>query len=133
MDFKDIPFSEIEAQIIVEVGTWKNFDEIEECLILDELMLLMEALAKKSRNSFRMMAASNGYDIPEEEDDEMEDRGDDDLPPEIIEAERALQVKKAEMRQNRTQPISFISSEDGLGLGYEPATDIMKNIDQNVI
>lgn len=110
--FEDIPFSEIEAQLMVEVGTWRNFDDIEDNLILDELLLLTKVLAKKHKNNFRMMAASQGFQIPDDEDD-AEDRGDDDLPPELLEMERAYQKRKAEAEAK-----GGIVASNGFGIGY---------------
>lgn len=112
---------------MVEVGSWKNFEDLEECLILDELMLLSESLGKKRKDNFKQLAAAQGVDIPDDDDDEL-DLGDDDLPPELLEAERELAKKKAEMRNERT---TFSSTGSGEGIGYQSvAQDI---IDQSVL
>lgn len=79
-------------------------------------MLLVKALAKKNKDHFRILAAAQGYDIPDEDEDEYNDMGDDDLPEELLEAERALQArKKEELKPSNV----LIQTEDGLGLGYE--------------
>lgn len=117
---------------MVEVGTWKNFDDIEESLILDELLLLVNSLGKKQKNNFRMLAASQGYDIPDDDEEDMVD-GDDDLPEELLEAERALQARKREQLgpNAKTQEIA---TEGGLGIGYEGSTHAVNDIlDQSVI
>lgn len=102
---------------MIEVGTWRNFDEIEECLILDELMMLTQALGKKQKSTFRMLAASQGYDIPDDDyEDDLDNKGDDDLPEELLEAERALQARK---REELGKSNVLIKTEGGLGLGYE--------------
>lgn len=113
---------------MVEIGTWKNFDDLESCLILDELLLLIDSLGRKHKNNFRMLAAAQGYDIPD--DDEVEDSSDDsDLPPELIAAERELAKKKEQLKTERdTSPIV---TNFGTGLGYE---SVAQNIlDQSVI
>lgn len=84
MKFEDIPFSEMEAQLIVEgIGAWKSFDDIEEQLILDELLLLHDALSKKNHHYFRVMGSFQGVDIGDLE----EESSGAELPPEILEAE----------------------------------------------
>lgn len=76
------------------LSAWKNFDDLEEYLVLDELLLLAEQLGKTKRNEFRMMAAVQGIEVG---DDEISSpKYDGDLPKELIEAERKWQKKKAE-------------------------------------
>lgn len=76
------------------IGAWKNFDDIEEYLILDELLLLSEQLGKAKRNEFKMMAAVQGIEVG---DDELsQPKFDGDLPKELIEAEREWKKKKEE-------------------------------------
>jgi uncharacterized protein with von Willebrand factor type A (vWA) domain len=82
----------MEAILIVEsVGAWKSFDEIEESLTLDELLFLHKYLMKSKQSHYRMLAAFQGIDMGG--DDDFEDSGED-LPEEVLAAERAWQEKK---------------------------------------
>lgn len=81
----------MEAQLIIHgMGPWKNFDEIEEFLILDELILLNDVYVRDRHNYFRMHGSLQGIDLGEY------DGGDsgEELPPEILAAEREWQEKK---------------------------------------
>lgn len=82
----------MESQLIVEgIGAWKSFDDIEEHLVLDELLLLHESLGKSKHDYFRTMGSFQGVDIgPLESDDD-----DSDLPEEILQMEREFAAKKA--------------------------------------
>lgn len=79
-------------------------------------MLLVKALAKKNKDHFRILAAAQGYDIPDDDEETFSDKGDDDLPEELLAAERALQARK---KEELGKPAVLIKTEDGLGLGYE--------------
>lgn len=84
----------MEAILIVEgVGAWKSFDEIEDSLTLDELLYLHKHLIKTKHNHYKMLAAFQGIDM--QGDDEEGPSGADDLPPEVLEHERAWKEKKA--------------------------------------
>lgn len=95
---------------MIEIGTWRNFDDLEECLLLDELLLLSDALNTKNREQFKMMAAVQGIEVP----DEPEDRGDEDLPPELIEQERLY-------REKLKSAATGVTLADGM-LAYERET-----------
>lgn len=80
------------------IGSWRNFDELEEFLILDELLLLIESLGKHRHESFKMAAAIQGIEIADYGSSEelTDDGGDEDeFPPELFEAELAWQKEKA--------------------------------------
>ena len=65
--------------MIEGVGPWRNFDEIEESLILDELLLLHEVLGKSKHANYRMLASFQGIDLGD-----IEETGADDLPEEVL-------------------------------------------------
>lgn len=88
------------------IGSWKSFDDIEEHLILDELLLLHESLSKKNHHYFRVMGSFQGVEIDPLEDD---DSGDDDLPEELKAMEAEFRKRKAE---NAVPDL-------GAGLGYK--------------
>jgi hypothetical protein len=117
--FKDIPFSEMEAMLLVEgVGNWKNLEEIEESLILDELLLIQEIMGKTKHNHYRMLASFQGIDMGE-----FEENTDDELPPEVLEKEREWKKKKEEhLKANGSTPpeVTELNSAAGSGgFGYQ--------------
>lgn len=50
-----------------ESGAWKNFDELEESLTLDELTLLYERTSERQQRVMKMMAAAWGGGSEEDE------------------------------------------------------------------
>ena len=92
------------------VGSWRNFDDIEEYLILDELLLLSDQLNKSKRDNYKMLAAVQGGDIGD--DNEPSSISGDELPQELLERERAWQAKKAEQEKDP------VNEFDGFKLGY---------------
>lgn len=103
----------MEAQLIVEgIGSWKNFEELENALVLDELLMLHEAMAKSKHTNFRMLASLQGVDIP----DVSQNESDEELPPEILEHERAWKAKKEAMQQSGEAAELEL---DSFGLGYK--------------
>lgn len=109
--FEDIPFSEIEAQLFIEgMGAWRSLDDIEDNLVLDELLLLHDALGKSKHMNYRMLGSLQGVDIGDY-DSEIEDE-DGGLPEEIIAMEREFAKKKEEYL--KTQGASL----DGI-IGYK--------------
>lgn len=118
--FEDIPFSEIEARVMIEGhGPWKNFDQIEEDLILDELLLLNDMIIKSKNEHFKMLAVLQGADPDEVYADDEED-SDEELPPEVAEFEREYQRRKKEHFEKHGQKDPGEAGADlaGLGLGY---------------
>lgn len=107
MKFEDIPFSELESKIFLEAGCWRNYDELEDCLTLDELLLTNDTLMQREKDRFRVQAALAGAEIP---DDDQE--GADDLPEELLAMERELKAK-------RSKAAPEVSELTELGLGYQ--------------
>lgn len=50
-----------------ECGAWKNFFDLEDSISLDELILLYEASVERNNRLSKIMAASFGAEIEEEE------------------------------------------------------------------
>lgn len=104
-------------------GPWKNFAEIEDELILDELLLLNDMIIKSKNEHFKMLAVLQGADPDEiyadEDDDDWDDNGEE-LPPEILEHERAWQEKKRHYLENKEEEDKKMAGQDlsDIGLGY---------------
>ena len=56
----------MESEVFL-LGHWKNFDELESSLSLEELVVIVEALRKKDNDDKRFTAAVNGVDLEEDE------------------------------------------------------------------
>ena len=52
------------------LGQWKNFDELESSLSLEELTALLEVSRKKSYEDKKFLAAVNGVEMEDESDEE---------------------------------------------------------------
>lgn len=100
----------MEATLILECGSWKNFDEIEDYLTLDELILLHDAIVKRERHNFRLQAALQGADIGDDGDEDQ--YGSDDLPEEILAMER-----DRKKRLDEVQPGELDLSDMDFGVG----------------
>lgn len=74
MRFEDIPLAKYESEVFCEVGVWKNYDELEESLTLDELFLTYEATAERQNRLLKTVASAMGASVEDE-------RVDDSLPP----------------------------------------------------
>ena len=57
----------MESEVFL-TGHWKNFDELESNLSLDELMAIIEIIRKKDNDDKRFLAAINGVDLDAEEE-----------------------------------------------------------------
>ena len=79
---------------MVEVGVWKNYQEIEDNLTLDELMLTLKALNKKNHEEFKRLAAVQGIEVDDIPD--YSEESDKPLPPEIAAMEEEFNRKKKE-------------------------------------
>lgn len=77
-------------------------------------MLLTEQLAKKRRHEFRLVALAQGVDIDE---DENEHEGEE-LPPEVLEAERKFKEEREKKRLAR-EAQGGNTAKFADGLGYE--------------
>lgn len=104
----------MEAILIAEgTGAWRSFDEIESLLTLDELIFIHKYLMKSKHDNYRMLAALQGIETEPLDDDES---GGDDLPEEVIAAERAWQERK----QAAIDSGEAVKQEmNEFGLGYE--------------
>jgi hypothetical protein len=103
----------MEATLILECGSWKNFDEIEDYLTLDELILLHDAIVKREKHNFRLQAALQGADIGDDEDGY---EGDDDLPEEILQMERERKKRLEELEDDPTAEFEDLGfGKDGIG------------------
>lgn len=110
------------------VGPWRNFDEIEEYLTLDELLLLHNAWGRSKHNDFRFHASLQGVELGESPyDDEGIDQGSDGLPPELLEKEREWKKRKQEYLESKAAqegvPTDIVEmNEAGMGgFGYSKA------------
>lgn len=54
------------------IGHWKNFDELESSLSMEELLALIESLRKKDMEDKKFLAAIQGVDLDSEEDTKFE-------------------------------------------------------------
>lgn len=100
---------------MMEVGSWKNFDDIEEHLILDELLILSDQLQKKRRHELRMVAMTQGVDIDEDENE----HSNEELPPEVAEAERRFKEERMAKRAAKAAAEGGGMQSFSEGLGYE--------------
>jgi hypothetical protein len=104
----------MEATLMVEgIGSWSNFDEIEDSLVLDELLLLHETLGKSRRHHYRVLASFQGIDLG---DSEEENDSSEELPPEVLAAEREWQEKKRKAIESGASAEAQMAA---LGLGYK--------------
>jgi hypothetical protein len=55
----------LESEVFL-LGHWKNFDDLESSLSIDELIAAMEASRKKEDRDRKFFAAINGVDLEEE-------------------------------------------------------------------
>jgi hypothetical protein len=92
------------------MGPWRNFEEY---LTIDEIMLLHSNLSRTKHNYFRTMGSFQGVDIGPL--DEEAEEGSDDLPEEVLQAERAWQEKKRKaLEEGEAQKAEL----ESFGLGY---------------
>lgn len=94
------------------MGAWKNFDDIEESLTIDEIILLHETLSRQRHDHYRMLGSFQGVDLGEYEGGSSEDS----LPDEVIAAERAWQEKKQKALGDGSEAMR--SEMESLGMGY---------------
>ena len=78
--------AEMEAEAFL-LGIWKNFDELEENITIDELAAILEASRNKDKHDKEFAAALKGIDLKSNSDDEH----DDNISP----YERAVRKAKA--------------------------------------
>lgn len=75
------------------LGMWKNFEELEEALSIEELESLLTAAREKEYRNFRAMAAVQGIDL----DDGKEERNP------LEEARMKLEAEKRGMKQDHLE------------------------------
>lgn len=63
MTFDDIPLTILEQEVFCECGSWKNFDDLERSLSLDELIVLYEAAIERQQRLLASIAASMGAEV----------------------------------------------------------------------
>jgi hypothetical protein len=62
----------LESEVFL-LGHWKNFDELESSLSVEELSAILDASREKEKRGNKFLAAINGVDLEEEESKEVED------------------------------------------------------------
>lgn len=50
-----MPLADYEAEVFVEVGAWKDYDDLEEHITLDELFLTFEKIMEKQKRQLETM------------------------------------------------------------------------------
>lgn len=92
------------------VVPWKNFDQLENSLILDEFLLLCEELEKADKLHYKIIGSFQGIDMEDDAED-----NDDDLPEEILAKEREWQERKRKaIEQGKDQETEL----ETFGIGY---------------
>lgn len=89
------------------LGKWKNFDELESELNLDELGLILEAVREQEMNRMRFQAALQGIDIDKDSksSDEVYDRA-------LAKAQARLTGKTQEEVELEEMGIEIIDEEE---------------------
>ena len=62
----------MESEVFL-LGHWKNFDELESSLSVEELSAILDASREKEKRGNKFLAAINGVELEEEENKEVED------------------------------------------------------------
>ena len=65
--------AELEAEVLL-LGIWKNIEELEEALNLDELKAIVAASREQRHEDRKFMAALKGIDLDEDKKQEAQDR-----------------------------------------------------------
>jgi hypothetical protein len=68
----ELDLSSLESEVFL-LGHWKNFEELEENLSIDELNALVDASRKKEEREMRFLAAINGVDLDGQQEEATED------------------------------------------------------------
>lgn len=55
------------------LGHWKNYDELESSLSFEELVVTLEAIRKKENKDRKFMAALQGIELEDDEDEVYDD------------------------------------------------------------
>lgn len=62
----------MESEVFL-LGHWRNFDELESSLSVEELSAILDASREKEKRGNKFLAAINGVELEEEENKEVED------------------------------------------------------------
>lgn len=62
----------MESEVFL-LGHWKNFDELESSLSVDELSAILDASREREKRGNKFLAAINGVDLEAEENKEPQD------------------------------------------------------------
>lgn len=96
-------------------GAWKNTEDVEDSLTLDELLMISEQVNKTRWHEWKFHAAIQGIDMDDPVTESSSKDGDSELPPELLEREREWQKRKQEMiESNEAEQSQF----ESMGLGY---------------
>lgn len=95
------------------IGNWTDSEDAEDHLVLDELIMLHERYSKHQFRLMRFQAAIQGVDMGD--DDEEVDQNGEELPPEILEMERAWAEKKRQAEESGEAEASRLGK---LNIGY---------------
>jgi len=98
--------AELEAEVFI-LGIWKNFDELEDSLNLDELSLIVNSSRKAERERQRFAAALKGVDL---------DAETNDTQKKMEEVQRRANAKIAGIDESKFDELELID----LGISYEP-------------
>lgn len=73
MEQAGVPWSELDLAALLSegfpLGNWKSLVDMEDCLTMDELMLILKAERKKQHEKNRFYALFKGVDLDEEKGD----------------------------------------------------------------
>lgn len=78
--------ADLEAEVFVKIGAWKNFDELEESISLVELDFLIKQIRQDSNDTRVFLAAIQGIDLSA------------NMPNSIEEKRREIERRAAEKR-----------------------------------
>lgn len=64
----DLPLTKYEAEVFVQIGAWKNLEELEDSLLLHELFLLYRALGNEYTKTIKASAVAFGGEVDFDDD-----------------------------------------------------------------
>lgn len=93
------------------MGKWKNIEELEECLTLEELELIIKASREKEERFMKFYAAFKGVDLDESDREEAEER--------FKKAQRRAEARLAGLSDEEIEAQQEISEFADFGLEVE--------------
>jgi|TARA_Y100000034_G_C6896417_1_gene413386 hypothetical protein len=69
MDWDNFPLTSMEAYIFADVGAWRSFEELENELTLQELLLIVNSCRRSDYKNLKIMAMSQGAEVELDDDD----------------------------------------------------------------